>query len=1335
MTDSSKPPIPLFGLTYNQAIEALLAGHSLQLADGEILTLTDEARRALQYYAQRSLREKWETSIGKADEDEIAALIEWMRTPFSPGPFTPPATTADRPYWDVIGAEIHQFGGLHAHCKPDGKEPPPIRVRFEKPLQLLKGQNGAGKSSFIKAIAWCLTGQVPRSQEEPTEARTLTNIYTPVPRAAAAGAGMGVPEQIFLPTIVPFPGKSELDARGNAGLVGPLVATSVTLELRSAKGTSIKIRRSLGGNTKGGFPETIESIAPDGTATPITSVASTLGITEMAIEASVLNLLRLPFIRVNGENALARGVAQLTGLQPLENLGLRIEKKTTKWLDQDFPQKRRTEQDGLASTFATKIDQFRPLAESLSIDVAALPIAPNRNDEGAACQTRLDELANILSPLDADMRKKISEATGLSVSDATTDLSSLADKVSRAKFSLSADSWLALPSIKYFRLLQSLDAGQIAIINAGQIQWAEKAKEFVSIESEKAAGIRRRLFAAIGHWAKANEIAHWPPDDCPVCERKLSELADGGTALSKALKDGLDDLTALHQNLDEFEQAACDSLERELPAELRDMLRPDRAIETAREYLSQGCTNEAIEKAGLTGPFENLALRLRQMVEPFLSSLPAIPMPSPPSLPESLAKGRLAQRVQRLAEIIASAIWSHANGSAIEQMTAEVFAIGHPTDPENTFIAHLEGVEEALRAGGPLSAALLIFKEMKEIKRKWDDEMNLIRESYKVKQAVLPLQKLGEVVGTQTRAVMAELDSKTAEWRERIYDLPTRNGPALHRIGLGSGKSLEMKAVRDHIEGDGVEVTNSSQLRANLAAFALAMKAKIDAEGGGLSLLLLDDPQLLFDEKNLRRLAKGLSDFPRHNLRPIIASYDKDFLGKILANATSGEDRATSGKIECREIHPLSTGHVVRRLMRWSHVVEAVRQKWKKDDHHSARIKAYCAETRIWLEGSIAALLCVSPLPIVGTEALEALKEKLRLSRTARPYDSTKFTELLNFLDPLDPKARDGLNWSHHFAEMDLTVDHAKAVEKVIDDLFRLVRECEQILDEYSLGTAGVTAPAPTPEPAAPAPVTDIRTRSRPSTLRRFQLVGSVAAFSRTAVDDGGLPPGGTLDLDPERHGWLMTRAQWMPSLLQPGDMVIIDYDGPPIPGRPVIVFDHMPMIGWLLKRNASQVVIAGDTGHEFVRTYGPEIEVMPVLAVLFGLSAGSGPILDVPPNEAVFETIVGAVAIDAGSSAEPLLVAGDHVLVGNRMNNFDEIRSSSRPYLAARLSDETNVVKRLGKRTGPNQSILLLDDLASGQGSMAVAAPGAEPNGVPTIELAAPVLGFWFTGSRSTPS
>ncbi len=75
---------------------------------------------------------------------------------------------------------------------------------------------------------------------------------------------------------------------------------------------------------------------------------------------------------------------------------------------------------------------------------------------------------------------------------------------------------------------------------------------------------------------------------------------------------------------------------------------------------------------------------------------------------------------------------------------------------------------------------------------------------------------------------------------------------------MGRKGELDLVVQAGGVAAPAQHVTNASALRASLVAFFLAFWEYVLKERGGLTTLILDDPQELLDDENRERLAAAL---------------------------------------------------------------------------------------------------------------------------------------------------------------------------------------------------------------------------------------------------------------------------------------------------------------------------------------------------------------------------------------------------------------------------------------------------------------------------------------------
>lgn len=165
MADGTGAQRDIYLLTTDALLADLIGGRAVALGGGEQLALaSDDARAVLDWY--RINRGKWAGNLSAADTDAIIDVIG------APSPTTEAeaknGTVRTNKLLRLVKVEAHRFAGLHAYGRPSA---PPASFVFEpgKPVILLEGVNGSGKTSIVNAIIWCLTGHLIRSQRPPEE--------------------------------------------------------------------------------------------------------------------------------------------------------------------------------------------------------------------------------------------------------------------------------------------------------------------------------------------------------------------------------------------------------------------------------------------------------------------------------------------------------------------------------------------------------------------------------------------------------------------------------------------------------------------------------------------------------------------------------------------------------------------------------------------------------------------------------------------------------------------------------------------------------------------------------------------------------------------------------------------------------------------------------------------------------------------------------------------------------------------------------------------------------------------------------------------------------------
>lgn len=1319
MTDSGLPPpvppveepvVDLSRLTFDQTLGVLLAGRVVKPGTGELFSLPEGARKALAYYADSQRRRLWDTDKpGNATEGEIKGLLDALDGSVPAGADLDLPASETRPIWRLVSATIRQFGGLHAHCGPAGEAPPELPLPGDAPIVLFIGQNGAGKSQIARALSWGLTGQVPRAHGEPVGFDTLVNHYRPADDDSAAG--------LPLPTIVPFPGKEHLDARNGQ----PLIATAVDMVFADEAGQRMTLRRALvrtapPSRSAVSFSSTVSVV--DDSPRPMPSIAAALGVSSLSLEASVLTMARLPFIALDGPNALTKGIAELTGIAPLKKLGERIRGKVRRWLKNDYPEKQRNEFARMeprfreaALTLGSALDGVRPPLD------ANLPAMPQERDGGAAYDCALVALDAALTEREDQARRVMMEATGLSLEPGAIDalLSDTRRALAQCGAEAVADRIDTVLAPWY--AIGSAEAKQ-ALALAGEI--VADAHAFARIDADRQTAARLRLYAALNAWAKGNRPAEgWPPESCPVCETPLDGLTDGnlGTEIRAAMGAVDRQEAASHTDATAWDRAACRRLDSGLPDGVKRLIGAD-AIDLLTA-LRKAAADDLIRAAGLTaGPLAGLGAALRDAVTAWADAL-VLPDPLPlPDLPDHpvMEQGECVRRLRALATVLAHAQWVGVADAMVRDLARLLEPLPEQDGAMFNLSRRLSHVERVLDTYRPLKTARDTAGVLKGLKSTWDEYYREILRSQAAEDSVAPLEELIGLVDTQVGALMDNLRERTNTLCATFYQRTNTASPDLDRVDVVN-QTLRRQARFGGMVGDGGDVVNASLGRAWLFAFAVALLERIRARDGGLSLLLLDDPQSLFDQANQRTLATGLGQLWARKTEPLIVTFNHHFAASVVRNAPSGKTRSY-------EIVPRSSQGLRADVRPMRTELERAREHWGQNDQHTASITSFCGEARRYLEDALCDLIWTSRIAVNGTEGLGFFHAKLSsLTSRGAPYDKDCFRSLAKHEAWDSQTVKEAIHWSHHHVCSELKPHHAMELSKHLDALISVIEHCQQALDRMT--ATGHVPPRDMDIAGVPA---------LPFSPVKIPVQGAIAARSRASVDDGGgFPPGANVLIDPVCHALLSVGSAqtWLGPVCGAGDVLVVEREPSTDERLSVLMKEGQGFAGWVRRFSHTRILV-GYHEQDFAMEYDPsQHSLHPVAGILFRADAAPHRGVSVACGDVVALTRITAALPVEGTSAEPLVATGGKALIGAALTGWPADGSVVAVRVSGpELAGSEQVLKRLGRRLDGAGHVRMLGSLGPHGDSLVARLPTGKADGfaaVPVVEEICSVVGVWF--------
>lgn len=1301
MADNTDLPRDIHLLTTDVLLADLIDGRAVALGGGKNLTLaSDDARAVLDWY--RRNRDKWQGNLTAGDTEAVIDTIgsppPTISSTSDAGPASPTRVLR------LVRVEAHRFAGLQAYGRVTE---PPASFVFEpgKPVTLLEGVNGSGKTSIANALVWCLTGHLIRSQRAPEEG--------PLDFACEITRDDGNVSTHPMSAITPMPPKStELPTDGQ-----PIPADSwVEVTFADADGTPLPpLRRSQTRSARGKLNET----PPDLDAVGIDPITWRIATTMPAL---------LPLLPVGSASQLGEAVARLTGLADLvdlakhaEKMAVRIRKKATPELE--------TTRDGIAIQYQQAVDDLAAIiAETPAI--AFEGDAPAVTDEKA--RDRISAVGTHFVDLKTAALKNAQEVLGDGFDpqekQARDDLeASILPATERLK------TVGELPSIARLSSL-SVDTDDVAAVVDLLVRVEAEAATIAELAGDPDRACRAQLYAKVSTWM--HDHAHVDDGTCPVCIGHLHGACDpvSGNPISDHLADAARDREVIARTIAEWSAHWCGYLIQELPAVIGKEARDDLPT-TPSTLLRAGLADELFATEPFRGVLVALQLDAVKLIDERVGELPTYTEPAARALPTALATGaaRLQQVIDRTVRAIAFAEWRAANSSAINSFILAVRRGEEgAADADRAIGARLSTLRGIVAGAVPLNAAIEQTRRLETARGNHADKTTRISACGRAATALDLLVPLGNLAQTQVDTLRLTLHDRSEHWRTSIYRNATTFAPDLTGTGMNAHGVLELTVGRDGVTAPAQHISNASALRGALLGFFLAFREHVLATRGGLALLVLDDPQELLDHDNRQRLAHGLASVATAGTQLLITTHDRRFARSLIAECRSDD------RVEHLSVHPVNT---VRPTLGLSPAIEEVdrrRQEFLAVKDGASEAQTYASDVRVFLEARLGDLFddLVEPAHATATRALTLFPLVDRLRGLINSGSGELFTNpvLKRFVD--DPGLAEGaaprqvLNTSHH-DKASLTYMDVKHVDA---DLVRLRGSIEKVHQQFRLHRwREPLAPAdPANDNVAPVPLMERPTFAVP-------ICPDIAAFV------GMGPAGGSQDVATEQldGNWFdgkalyYIRSESLGFAVPAGAVAIIEVESYPGRDQNLVIARYRDQV--LARRMAKSPGALGvslsaqmpDPRHRRpTMTYDEsKVRLHRIVGVI--LTAMPPP---VGRGEATaVESVPELSRIDIAyrvreESAVPLALPGQIILGGAELTAID-LDTREGQLVALTLDDGTSLFKRIGARLPGNLAHLRQFETIGGLGASIVIATEAieGQQSAPLMVSARQVLGVLY--------
>lgn len=1271
MSESGKAT-PIYLHTLETLCDELVSGRAVLLNDkgNEFRLTTPEARSIFDWY--RDNRDKWARNVQKQDVETIADQMK--KTP----PELPERVYGDQslrlPRIHLKSVKAHRFAGIHRYGEPQ-QPPDDFSFEFEKPITLIEGMNGAGKTSLLSAITWCLTGHVYRSQRPPE------SIDESVQLEIVGGSNTGLGNEIMydMTAITPMPSAETLKSLG-----GELIPLDTWVEVTFVDDEDNEvgvIRRSVKRSPKG----KIVVNEPD---------FSSLGLDPIARELGTKMPALIPYIQLGTASDLGKAVAGLTGIKPLQDLVRHAEKSQAK-LKKDLVNDRGYDIRKIDSEFLNSQKELAKVIQDHS-DIDPKKPLPFPGPE----KTIEEELTELRHHFEALQSQALVEAKSILGDDSfdhedRTTRTDLINNVGPGLGMLDAGNLRRLPSANRLDKLASLSLEELSQAEEAIQKLIAEANEIAKLEEQPDLAARLRLYAKVASWIKDLPEHTHDIKDCPICQRAIDGKADAvtGKSISEHIREYIEiDSSYLEKTLKAWEESAKAILSESLPESLRAEMTRDLP-ERPTDLISSALGEELFESQYFDGCLISIKSIAQTLCTKELESLQAFVEPEKIILPAYLEKdeGSLAQAMGRVIRAVAFARWRQNNDRECRDAFSRIVGMAKPSDdgaktPESpvdswSLSECLVALDRMVKSIAPLTEALSKVKTMAEKLTERRKKENRLALYSRTAEAIEELLSLDYLVERQVAFLIQKLLSATLKWRDAFYVSAFADAPKVIGTDVGTDGSLAIDAAAEGTKASAHHISNASDLRATLLSFLIAFWQHLMEARGGLSLLLLDDLQELFDRENRRRVANTIPSIVESGGRVIVTTNDTTFGRRVTASVAG---RIGLDKVDRRRIHPLNASRQHIELGQFLEAIEAKRKAFEHPENWNEAQPArdYIKDLRIYLENRLLDFFDIadSGLPPNPTfsDLMSAIRARMRVPHEA--FASRAFAKLKSHPALANNSPFVNLmNQSHHGNEDEITFNHVWLVREECIQVRKLIDEAHE---EYERWLRRDPREPLLFMPAYPEPMT-------PPSLD-VPLIMDLAAFTTDTP--------ATEVAEAEEHfsgSWFENRALYLINThnfgfaATPNCRAIVDLSDRSIIDRMLVIAIHRDKIyaRRLLRddSNPNVVALASEAENPLKRPRSvllptKEVRLLNVVGILFD----DRPHFPKPSEEAKllndFDLVknVQLVFKVRGDSAIPLALPGQIILGGGLVmtSQLDELEGSP----VAIATSEGSAFKKIGK-------------------------------------------------------
>ncbi|WP_373228926.1 AAA family ATPase [Cohnella sp.] len=939
-------------------LDDLVYGKSVNI-NGKEYDLKDAFSRKLLQHIRRLSDKIIEPPIG---QDKVSELIKASQKIIEieevVDPLKQSEETSERPHRKLRLKKLsaYNFRGLQNYNSVA------FTYDFNPQPYLLTGVNGAGKSSVLNAIVWCLTGHLLWDRTMPSippkvDLKTLKD-----DSSAPKTIKNSWPIQVSIPEL-----ESISVAKPHCW---------VELELVDGEeDTPVLVKREYSINKE--------------------SVIGLESLDHLSIELALLMPGRVNHIQLNNDTQIGKIFFQISGLDALNKYGIftgtnGIGKSLTAHINK-LQQEFESLQEQVGS-------ESRVFNENLPADMkeAYEQVAVSENDAVVRASSRIDWLKT-------EEVTRLNQLSGLfSLPEELPDqqLIDLGKAILVAHENLKStnpSSWGEIESL--FKAIDEWDGEAETVWSNTQdiikqnlelsLDWYVKLKQ-----TEK---LRLKILAA--QLIKDSNV-----DSCPLCEQELEhdhslrqEIATLNKTDGMALKSVGEILSSLSVQL---ENSLPDSFKRIKPNKIKTIINNSFEYNIGR-FLRGDL--ESIRNIGYKAIND-----LLDFEEPFLDSqinyscLKLVLIDEISVIEQFEAFEKKFDEYNKKVLLIS---WASQN---LMKLTDDLeIALGYKNTVETTILGKLRMANNVASSAKPIQTCVNQLQKVLGLFQQKNEVETKLKVSKKVKNACTDLLVLTTISNELLFEDLVRVETELYGTYKRLYggeDLVLQK-----IIPTGSGRNFSLSfwvGFRDMlVEAGGI--LNASRIRALLWSyvFSLAKVGSENSSGDWLNFMIIDEPLTSLDQEHQRNFAQIVFD-ANIQKQIIVASHDLRW-PRELQNLSSSHP-ISANFISC---YGISSQRESVRLSEWMGQVDVKWKRWMDDNTDIESGRDYVAAAREWCEDELKDILIWASSPSLARDTLGPLIKKLEKAFTDdQHYGILQVTQLVESLKSIEADLQN----SHH---------------------------------------------------------------------------------------------------------------------------------------------------------------------------------------------------------------------------------------------------------------------------------------------------------------------------------